>query len=334
MNWNPALLSHQYARPLIYGLLATVIIFFIIDQRSNARSNTSSSNGFDLSNSLVPADEIHHGGPRRDGISAIDKPKFISPAQADFLKPEHRILGLSRHGISKAYPVQILNYHEIVNDKLGTEPVVITYCPLCGTGMAFSSRVKNTHYSFGVSGLLYNSDMLLYDRQTESLWSQIMKQAIAGPNIGTLLRQLPLTHTSWSDWQRRHPDTRVLSTETGYQRDYARSPYPGYETSSDVFFPVSSISRQYHAKEWVIGIEINNQYKVYPFAELAKLKSTNLQDQFANTRLQVIFDPLNRTGKILDQNGTELPSVTGFWFAWISFHPESLVYKAVLDAKK
>lgn len=323
MNWNPALFSHQYARPIIYGLLASYILFFFVNQRSNA----DGANGFDLTGSLVPANEIHHGGPKRDGIPAINKPVFITPAQANFLDPEDRILGISLHGISKAYPVRILNYHEIVNDSFNSKQIAITYCPLCGTGLAFSTTINNVDHNFGVSGLLYNSDMLLYDKQTESLWSQIMKQAIAGPQKGTRLKQLPMTHTSWRSWRQQHPDTLVLSTNTGYTRNYASNPYPGYELSQDIIFPVSFTSRQYHPKELVIGIEINNKFKVYPFSELAKLNTSQLNDRFAGKQIKILFDASNRSGKILDKNGIELPSLTSFWFAWIAFHPESEVYK-------
>lgn len=327
MTWNPALFSHKYARPIIYSLLASYVLFFFINQHSNALSNTSGTNGFDLTGSLVPANEIHHGGPRRDGIPAINKPKFIKPAQADFLNPEDRILGIAQNGTSKAYPIRILNYHEIVNDKLNSKPIAITYCPLCGTGLAFSATINNIDHSFGVSGLLYNSDMLLYDRQTESLWSQIMKQAIAGPQKGAKLKQLPLTHTSWRSWRQQHPDTLVLSTDTGYARNYASKPYPGYEISQDIIFPVNFTSRQYHPKELVIGIEINNKFKVYPFSELAKLNTSQLNDRFAGKQIKILFDAVNRSGTILDKNGNELPSITSFWFAWIAFHPESEVYK-------
>ena len=131
--------SHKYARLVIYGLLASYTIFFITDLRSNANS----SNGFDLTNSLVPVNEILHGGPARDGIPAINKPVFIKPGQADFLNPDDRVLGISHNGFSKAYPIRILNYHEITNDLFGSSPVVITYCPLCGTGMAFSALINN-----------------------------------------------------------------------------------------------------------------------------------------------------------------------------------------------
>jgi hypothetical protein len=130
-------------------------------------------NAFDLRRSLVPADEIHAGGPPRDGIPALTDPKFIPAAQADFLADEDRILGLNLGGEARVYLIAILNWHEIVNDRIGERAVAVTYCPLCGTGIVFDAQVDGRPMEFGVSGLLYNSDVLLYDRSTESLWSQI-----------------------------------------------------------------------------------------------------------------------------------------------------------------
>ena len=180
-------------------------------------------NGFDLDQPLVAEDQIQRGGPPRDGIPSIDAPNFIDAADADFLKADDRVLGLVINKEARAYPLSILNWHEIVNDKFAGQAVIISFCPLCGTGMAFEPEPPVSE--FGVSGLLYNSDVLLYDRETGSLWSQIMAKAINGPLKGKILKQIPLTHTSWQDWKTKHPDSRVLSKDTGYKRVYSKSPY-------------------------------------------------------------------------------------------------------------
>jgi len=181
-----------------------------------------SKNGFDLSNSLINAHEILSGGPAKDGIPAIDKPRFMAGKTADSMHPDDRILGIDIKGTTKAYPIRILNWHEIVNDHIGNRSFAITYCPLCGTGAALSSSVKDRMLNFGVSGLLYNSDVLLYDRNTQSLWSQIMGQAVSGPLAGERLTPLAISHTTWRAWLGEHPDTSVLSTNTGFQRNYKR----------------------------------------------------------------------------------------------------------------
>ena len=165
---------NKHTRWIIYPLLLTILWLWQGPQLLQAEPN----NGFDLSNALIPVEQIKHGGPARDGIPAISQPDFISEKQARFLEDADRVLGINMQGEQKAYPVRILNYHEIVNDHFG-DVVLVSYCPLCGTGMAFLANRDGKDFDFGVSGLLYNSDVLLYDRQTESLWSQIRKQAIS-----------------------------------------------------------------------------------------------------------------------------------------------------------
>jgi hypothetical protein len=193
--------------------------------------------------------------------------------------------------------------------------------------MAYRAQAQGKHLRFGVSGLLYNSDMVLYDRQTESLWSQIMAQAISGPLKGARLELLPLEHTTWLDWKARHPDTLVLSTDTGHARDYTRSPYAGYDHSADLMFPVKFRAQGYHPKERVIGLEIEGQYKAYPFVELARM-SREFNDTLAGRPLIIRFDAQHQSGKILDKTGKELPSITVFWFAWYAFHPHTEIFRA------
>jgi hypothetical protein len=176
----------------------------------------------------APAAEIREVGPGRDGIPALDRPRFIAGKSATYLLPDDRVPGLRLGGIARAYPVKILNYHEIVNDRFGMQPVAVTYCPLCGSGMAFSAEAGDRVLEFGVSGLLFNSDVLLFDRQTESLWSQLQREAISGKMKGTKLEPLPVSHTTWRDWLGRYPQTTVLSDRTGYSRTYNVDPYPAY----------------------------------------------------------------------------------------------------------
>jgi len=283
-----------------------------------------SLNGFDLRGALVDPAEIHHGGPPKDGIPAIDRPKFVSAAAAK-LAPGDRILGVALNGEAKAYPVRILNWHEVVNDKVGGAPVAVTYCPLCGSGVTFSADLKGETRSFGVSGLLYNSDVLLYDRETGSLWSQILAKAVTGPMKGERLAIVPTAHTSWEDWRARHPGTLVLSEDTGYARNYARDPYAGYDVNPMIFFPVANASTRFDNKEVVLGIEIGGRHKAYPFAELAKTGGT-VNDAVGASTVRVEYDRTHRTARVLDERGRELPSVTTYWFAWYAFFPATEVF--------
>jgi Protein of unknown function (DUF3179) len=284
-------------------------------------------NGFVLENTLVPSNEIRHGGPRKDGIPAIDSPRFITADEsAAFLANNDRVLGLTLSDVSKAYPIRILNYHEIVNDTFKERPITISFCPLCGTGMVFDGQYGSEQVTFGVSGLLYNSDLLMYDRLTQSLWSQIEGRAISGPAKGHVLTQLPVEHTSWEDWKQRHPKTLVLSTDTGHNRNYSRSPYPSYEADESIYFPVSNIDKRYHPKEVVLGLSIAGKSRVYPFAELAKGSGT-LRDTIAGQALTIYYDSAHRSALVKNNDGDILPSVIGFWFAWMAFHPDSEVYR-------
>ena len=283
--------------------------------------------GFDYSRHSIPVEEIFSGGPAKDGIPSIDKPRFITVDQAkDFLKNEDRVLGLAKNGHAKAYPIKILNWHEIVNDKIGNQVIVVTFCPLCGTGMIFDARVDGQNLTFGVSGLLYQSDMLLYDRKTESLWSQIKTEAVTGPLTGARLKLLSSTQTSWRQWKKKHPRTLVLSQRTGHRRNYDRDPYLGYYTTSRLMFDVKNRNREFHPKERVIGVDLGGTVKAYPFSELAKTKQP-VKDKLNGTPIKVFFDKESQTAVIRDGQGNEIPSVVGFWFAWFAFHPDTKVFR-------
>jgi hypothetical protein len=169
---------------------------------------------------------------------------------------------------------------------------------------------------------------LLYDRKTESLWSQIMMEAVTGPLVGEKLEVINTMNTTWGEWKLLYPETQLLSEETGFNRDYSRDPYDGYQESSQLYFDVETSDSRYHPKEMVIGIEINDKYKAYPFSELAKVKNGKLTDIFQGRELQVIYSGENRSAVIKTMEGRELPSLVSFWFAWYAFHPETEVFEA------
>ena len=280
---------------------------------------------FDLTRHSVPLDQLIDGGPGKDGIPAILRPHFVSAQEATFLRDKDRVLGLQAGTEAKAYPVKILNWHEIANDVIGGKAVVVTYCPLCGTGMAFEAEAQGRRHTFGVSGLLYQSDLLMYDHQTESLWSQVGMHAVAGPLTGKKLSPIVLEHTTWGEWRTTHPSTVVLSTRTGSVRDYDRNPYAGYDESSELFFDTTHVDSRYHPKEWVLGIEIDGAAKAYPFVELKKMPSP-VADQVNGRRITVRFNAQSRSASVIDEQGKPIPTVMAFWFAWYAFHPGTQVF--------
>ena len=300
--------------------LVALVIFLAVHE-----SSAESKNGFELDAALVSPAEILDGGPGRDGIRSLDYPAFVSAGDAAFLKDKDRVLGLELNGVARAYPIRILNYHEIVNDAFGGHGVVITYCPLCNSGIAFDATVDRVRLEFGVSGLLYNSDVLLYDRQTGSLWSQIEKMAISGDMKGTALTAFPLRHTTWRDWVARYPDTAVLSDETGFRRNYKVNPYPNYDRDSRLYFPVAEENSKYRRKSLVLGLEIDGHFKAYPFSELRK-SPREFVDEFQGHSFAVRYDEKNQTAMIVGENGDEIPTLTSFWFAWYAFHPDTEIF--------
>lgn len=285
-------------------------------------------NGFDLNDALIPKEKIFKGGPPKDGIPSIDKPEFIQASEASQLKETDLILGIALNGIARAYPIPIMNWHEVVNDQYGDIPVVITFCPLCGSGMAFESRLNGRKLTFGVSGLLYNSDVLLYDRQTESLWSQLLSQAVTGEFKSSKLKPVPMQHTTWKHWREQYPDTQVLSYETGFDRNYFQNPYAGYEFVEKTVFPVEFRAKGLHPKEKVIGLAINNESKAWPFIELRKAirAGKEITDSVGGQQVTVRFNDQANAAHIIDTNGNELPAVTLFWFAWSAFNPQTTLY--------
>lgn len=294
-----------------------------------ANSYSSSKNGFDLTGALIPVNEIHSGGPPRDGIPAINQPVFESADEAGWLRDKDRVLALVVNGQAKAYPIGILNWHEIVNDKVGDQHFVVTYCPLCGTGIVFAVNIADTALLFGVSGLLYDSDVLLYDRNTESLWSQLMGKAISGKLKGTKLPQIPASHTTWKDWRQKHPDTMVLSRDTGFKRNYRKSPYSGYERTRRLYFDVSNKApANYHPKERVIGLEVDGVFKAYPYKELSKNAKSVFSDTVAGKKVNIKWNEEAQSGAITDENGETFPTVSSFWFAWFTFHPDTEIFTA------
>ncbi len=281
-------------------------------------------NGFVLAPASVPVDEILAGGPPRDGIPALDHPDTFPAAQATWADDD-LVLGIVVGGAARAYPIAILNWHELVNDTVGGEPILISFCPLCGTGMVFDRRVAGKARRFGVSGLLYRSDLLMYDRESESLWSQISAEAVTGALLGERLRLLRSRTEEWGRWKRAHPQTTVLSRATGHARDYDRSPYGGYAQSRDVLFRVP-LDRRYHPKMPTLGLRVPGEgARGYPASELAGAGGS-VRERFLGRHVRVAYDPDRQLFDVTAPPEVEV--VEGFWFAWAAFHPETSVYTA------
>lgn len=291
------------------------------------------------------------GGPGKDGIPSIDEPSFESAdAASDYLDDGDIVIGVHRDGEARAYPQRILVWHEIVNDTVGGDDLAVTYCPLTGTALGF----ERGDTELGVSGKLVNSNLVMYDRATDTEYPQVLAAGIAGPLAGEGLREVRVVWTEWADWRERHPDTRVLTTDTGYMRDYRRDPYGrynpvgGYYTEgSPTMFPLLHEDDRYPAKRVVLGFRDDEQAVAVDKDTLRE--AGVLHHAGPGGDYLVVHDPGLDTGWVfrgadgveIDPDEVEftaegprfdgrdaLTAVNAFeamWFAWAAFYPGTAV---------
>jgi len=290
------------------------------------RAQQRTDGAFDFSRMKIPFEEIRRGGPPKDGIPALSDPRFVPAGEARFLRDEDRVVVVVAGDEARAYPLKILNYHEVVNDELRGVPFAVTYCPLCDSVAVFDRRTEIGVREFGVSGMLYNSNVLLYDRaEREGLWSQVMAEGVSGPGSGTKLTGLPFELTTWKSWRARFPDTQVLSTETGYRRNYFANPYARYLGSPRLMFPVRPQSRQLPAKDRVLGVWAGEEARAYPVSALRESEHP-LREELAGRQFTLVYDSTADSIRVTDaEEGVQW--MYSFWFAWYAFHPQTKVYE-------
>lgn len=244
----------------------------------------------DFSKHSVPLDEFRSGGPPRDGIPPIDDPKFVSVPEADrFLAAREPVISLTVGEQSRAYPLQIMIWHEIANDSIGGRPVAVTFCPLCNSSLVFDRRVDGRTLRFGTTGNLRRSDLVMWDDRTESWWQQVGGEAIVGELTGTRLRALPSQILSFEDFARTHPSGQVLSRDTGVRRDYGSNPYGGYDDVSSPPFALDEddLDDRLAPKERVSAVTIRGRTIAYRFRDLAGRGL--IEDQVAGVPIAVLF---------------------------------------------
>jgi hypothetical protein len=250
---------------------------------------------------LVDLDDIVSGGPPPDGIPAIDEPAFLSPGDVTTLEDGEPVVAFELAGDAQAYPLEVLMWHEIVNDTVAGVPVAVTYCPLCNTAVVFDRRLGDRVLDFGTSGQLYQSALVMYDRQTESLWAHFTAQSLAGVLAGEELDTYPAQIVSWASWRDTHPDGLVLSRDTGYARDYGTNPYLGYDdVDEQPFLFRGEIDGRLAAMERVVAVGQGQEpvaVRLDPLAEAGVVEVT-----VAGNRLTVWHLP--GTASALEQADT------------------------------
>jgi hypothetical protein len=353
---------------VVAGLVVGITIGLLLpafDKSSNSHISTSSiAASPQEQKSIVPLDQIVSGGPPPDGIPSIDIPKFTTVQEADeILEDSDLVIGVNINGDIRAYPLQILVWHEIVNDNVGGVPVAVTYCPLCFTNQVFNRTLEDgSVVEFGTSGKLYNSNLVMYDRTSKSLWSQALAQSIVGKYAGVKLERIPFDVAYWKEWKELYPESRVLLRDTGSSRPYGVDPYGDYYTNPDVLFPISNRDDRVGLKQIVIGLENQGQYMAYKLQDIENNKVINddvngrqialfslypfmvrvydtivdgqtlrfeyNQGNFIDkqTGSQWNFDGLAVNGTMKGKQLRVMPYDEGFWFEWVAFHPQTDVY--------
>ena len=249
----------------------------------------------DFSLHSVPFSEILSGGPPRDGIPPLDEPSFTTPEEADvWLRPLEPVVSVELNGDARAYPLQILIWHEIVNDVVGGVPVTVTFCPLCNSAISFDRRLDGVTYDFGTSGNLRKSDLVMWDRQTESWWQQFTGEAIVGELTGKTLTMLPSQIVSWEDFKAASPEGKVLSTETGFRRSYGRNPYVGYDrVDNPPFLFDGETDDRLQPKERVAAVSMGDDSVAFPFSILED--EAVVHYSIGEQELVVFFEPETRS---------------------------------------
>jgi hypothetical protein len=308
----------------------------------------------------IRPEEIVWGGVPVDGIPALDNPTMIAATQASYLNPDDRVFGVEIGSDARAYPLRIVNWHEMVNDVVGGRPVSLAYCTLCGAGILFDGRVagRSQPFTFGSSGLLYRSNKLMYDRQTASLWNQFTGRPVVGPLTGSKieLQVLPVVLTSWEQWRALHPSTRVLALDTGFVRDYRPGvAYHAYFASPELMFPALVKDRRLSQKDLIFGIRVPGGVKSWPLADFAH--GAVINDRVGFVDIVLIGDPDGYGARAYKANGhrfargaapdelmsgdarwrltengligpkgenlARLPGHVAYWFAWAGYFEDA-----------
>ena len=309
----------------------------------------------------IPQNRVLDGGVGRDGIPSIDNPNFTKASEVTFLGNQDLVLGIRSGGEVKAYPHPILDWHEIVNDEVGDIKLAVTYCPLTGTGIGWNRVINGETSEFGVSGLLFNTNLMPYDRETGSIWSQQRLDCVNGPLIGQQAENYSLVEMSWGTWKRAYPDSDVLNLSTGFSRDYSRYPYNDYRTNDErLLFPIDNRDDRLPLKERVLGVVIGDEQKAYPFedsttdievfsdvvddVDLVIARSTidnfivafetNGKSGFEalqNDLPKIMRDADGNVYDLLGESKTtedlKLPiQFIGYWFSWGTFYPDIEIF--------
>ena len=308
----------------------------------------------------IRLDEIVWGGVRKDGIPALTYPTMIGANEAAYIGNDELVFGISINGDARAYPYRFMDWHEMLNDRIGGVSVSLAYCTLCGSGILYKTKIDSNDEPiiFGSSGFLYRSNKLMYDQKTHSLWNQFSGEPVVGElvNKDIKLEVLPLVTTTWEEWRKQYPDTKIMSSETGFIRDYTPgAAYGAYFFSDELMFPASVKDETLKKKEKVFGLRLSGANKAWPLTLFKK--PTVIHDQVGIIPIVLIGDAkfetvrayrsegirfkLTENGQLIADNKewqwtekeligpnnkklSRLPGHIAYWFAWSGYFPDTL----------
>ena len=282
-------------------------------------------NGFEISRHRISRDEILKGG-MRDAIRSVERPRFVAPNDAPWADAHLPVLGVAYGGVARAYPLFMIEWHIAINDTLGGEPIAVTYDPLTGTPRAFKRSVRGSVLDFGVSGLIHQSSVLLYDRASESLWLHFDGRAVSGRFSGAVLERIEVRQESLGTWRHRYPDTELLDEPESERIAYSpeASQYEPYWQADKPAFPVKVEDRRFHAKELVLGVEVDGRARAYLGSVVAR-HGGSTEDELGGKRIRVEFSPTERVFRYEVGEGVRVSE--SFWFAWKAFHPDTEIWR-------
>ena len=236
---------------------------------------------------LIDPKDVFDGGPGKDGIPALSSPNLVDAVETSYLDDNDLVVGFANCGSAVAYPHDILDWHEIINDKIGELPFAIVYCPLTGSATNWDRRINGQETTYGVSGLLWNTNIIPYDRLTDSNWSQLIQRSVNGEMVNQHAFQYPVLETSWNTWKKLYPATKVVSTSTGHSRSYGRYPYGDYRTSNRTIFPIDKTDNRLPLKTRVLGVIEGNKAKTYQFSDFPDSLGV-IHDEFQGRSLVLV----------------------------------------------
>lgn len=317
----------------VAGTAIAVIVFAIWNFGQDAslddelRPPPATVKPFDLSNCVVSEKYLVKSDAGRDGIAALDLPRFVTGDEAVQLHGTDRVIGVIIDGQARAYPVAIMERHEIVNDQIGSEAIAVTYCPLCDSAAAFLRAADGQTLRFSVSGYLLNSNLVMYDRLTESLWSQLDGTSVSGPLAGRKLNSVPVQLTTWSDWNDRHPKSHVLSYQNTDSFSYSFSPYHHYRIAAETVFPLQHSNDRFPPFTPVLGLRSGATTYVLRIPIDPSLNpQARATIPLGSSKVGIIIDSDSRSCRVTDCP-RDVDVVYSYWFAWYAFHPATDVFE-------